>query len=288
VVNTAIIAKMAEDELLVWAIDLATGHPVASTTVVAKGQGLAEGGTRVTDSEGLASFPLTPPGANFPPPEHRLQITINESGRYGVGTTYWQNGIQTYALGFGFEYYEGPYVGHIYTERPIYRPGETLEMKGVIRLDDDAQYLLPQSKPGMNLVISDAQGKEALRQEIVLNEFGTFAASFTLPAGADTGDYGMYVEWKVGDYQFHVTGTSFVVAEFRVPEFEVEVDTLAESYASGDEIAVNLDASFFFGGGVPGALVEWSALSSPFVLRPEDTSATPSATRLLPLGHHPA
>ncbi|MGH2610243.1 MAG: Ig-like domain-containing protein, partial [Tepidiformaceae bacterium] len=115
VVNTAIIAKMAEDELLAWVVDLATGAPLANTTVVAAGQGLAEGGTRVTDSEGLASFPLTPPGASFPPPEHRLQITVNESGRYGVGTTYWQNGIQTYALGFGFEYYDAPYVGHIYT-----------------------------------------------------------------------------------------------------------------------------------------------------------------------------
>ncbi|MEX0781298.1 MAG: Ig-like domain-containing protein [Dehalococcoidia bacterium] len=267
VVNTAIIAKMAEDELLAWVVDLATGAPVANTNVVAIGQGLAEGGTRLTDSQGLASFPLTPPGAAFPPPEHRLQISVNENGRYGVGTTYWQNGIQTYALGFGFEYYEAPYVGHIYTERPIYRPGETMEMKGVIRLDDDAQYLLPQAKPGMNLVITDAQGKEALREEIVLNEFGTFAASFTLPASADTGDYGMHVEWKAGQAQFHIAGTSFLVAEFRVPEFEVAMTTAEPSYASGDEIAADLDASFFFGGGVPGAVVDWSALSSPFVLR---------------------
>ncbi len=35
------------------------------------------------------------------------------------------------------------YFAYLYTDRPIYRPGQTVNFKGILRKEDDAEYSLP-------------------------------------------------------------------------------------------------------------------------------------------------
>lgn len=265
VVDTEIVLKLSQDELMAWVIDHDTGKPVSGATLAAEGDGLSST-TATTDANGLASFgvPAMTPGKGF---NRNYLVMLDNGGRRGIATTQWQQGAYPYQMGIPLEYFTREYVANVFTDRPIYRPGETVNFKAIVRSDDDAAYNLPPANPGLDLVIVDSQGKELNRQPVTLNDFGSFAGSFTLPADAATGDYGMHLDYQEQMKRgYGVSGTSFLVAEFRKPEFQVEVNAVKPAYVSGDSIDVTTKASFFFGGGLANAPVDWSALASPFTM----------------------
>ena len=269
VVDTALVTKTSFNELLVWALDLTTGEPLANLTVSADGPGLGGAtGTGTTDASGLVVFPIPRTTERFLGTNSQYAVETNSDTRYGVGYTGWRYGADIYELGVPQETFERVYVGHLYTDRPIYRTGEEVFYKGVIRADDDAVYGLPEDASGIRLTIEDSQGQELLSTDVELNEFGTFAGSFVLPDDAATGDYGVQVTFPdVRGNQDYIAGTSFLVAQFRRPEFQVEATASQPGYISGETIAVDFEASFYFGGAVEGAKVDWTATALPTSLR---------------------
>ncbi len=261
VVNAALVTKLSSQELLVWALDHDTGRPLSSVTVHASGPGLNDAG-QTTDGQGIATF--TVPNSVDQRSSGPYLVTLDGGGYRGIVSTRWQQGSQPYQLSILTDF-PREYVGHVYTDRPIYRPGEQVEYKGVVRLDDDAAYKLPAESPPLVLVVRDALGKEIKKDAVELNEYGTFAGSLTLPVEARTGSYGLAIQTTARSN--FVAGNSFLVAEFRKPEFQVGVEAGKAEYLAGESIAAATRASFFFGGAVANAPARWSVLSSPFVVR---------------------
>jgi hypothetical protein len=269
VVDTALVTKTSFNELLVWALDLTTGEPLANLTLSADGPGLSGAtGIGTTDASGLVVFPIPRTTERFLGDNAQYAVETNSSTRFGVGYTGWQYGAYIYNLDLPQETFERTYVGHLYTDRPIYRTGEEVFYKGVVRADDDAVYSIPEDASNISLRIVDSQGDSLLSTDVELNEFGTFAGSFVLPDDAATGDYGVQLTFTNarGD-PAHITGTSFLVAQFRRPEFQVEATPSQPGYVSGETIAVDFAASFYFGGAVDGAKVDWTGTSLPMSLR---------------------
>ena len=268
VVDTVIVTKLSNDELMTWVLDHDSGAPMVGVTVKASGPGLGSP-QATTDVNGIASFkvPAQTMGSNFS--DRSYSLVVDSGGHRGFTSTRWQQGSQPYQLNLPTEYFAREWVGQVYTDRPIYRPGEKVEYKGVVRADDDAQYSVPTANPPLQFVIMNSRGQEVRREDITTNAFGTFAGTFELPGDASVGDYSISLQLKDGQQRFYntITGSSFLVAEFRKPEFQVEVETGKPSYVNGESIDVRTTATFFFGGAVEGAPVEWSALGNPFGMR---------------------
>jgi len=268
VVDTVIVTKLSQDELLVWAVDHDTGAPVSGATIRAAGPGITPEDAR-TDTSGLAIFSVPTPslGKNI---DRSYLAWIDAGGRSAVMSTRWQQGISPYQFGFPADAFAREWVGHLYTDRPIYRPGETVELKGVVRADDDARYRLPPADAPLQLVISNPRGQQVSREDVALNEFGTFAGRFTVPADAPLGSYALGLQLKGAtppQTGFFIASASVLVAEFKAPEFQVAVTTPSASYADGEDIDVRAASSFFFGGALAGAPVRWSALAESSALR---------------------
>ena len=262
VVDTAIVTKLAFDELLVWALDYETGEPLAGADVTASAFSLRPGGT--TNADGLARIAV--PKRSY----DKRVVRIEDGGRYGVATTSWRQGIDPWLLDVPTSFYADRLLGYLYTDRPIYRPGETVYYKGVVRRDDDASNLIPGPDERLDLAIRDPGWDEIQQTSVRVNRLGTFAGEFVLPADARTGTYRIsFVEPNRYYWYGSIASTSFTVAEFRVPEFEVEARTPREHYVDGERIEAEARASFFFGGPVEGASVEWAALASPAAMRVE-------------------
>jgi len=261
VVDTVLVTKTSIDEVLVWALDHDSGTPLAGVTV--RQSGPLSPSEVVTDASGLASF-KTPPYVSGVYDDRSAVFWIDSGGRSAVLSTRWPslNAYQFGLMGDGTR----SWVGHVYTDRPIYRPGETVQWKGVVRSDDDAQYSLPPSGETYIVTITNARGQQMSQTTMKPNEFGSFAGSFVLPSDAATGGYSLALTDQATQ-KFGFAGNSFLVAEFRKPEFEVGVGASKTAYADGDTIDANATASFFFGGALSGAGVDWSALADPFFMR---------------------
>ena len=258
VVDTVIVTKITYRQLLVWTLDYETGEPLAD-------MGLTAGNLRGrTDSDGLARFPIPiPTGSYWDPYGHYIVRTAGE-GRHGVVSTRWDEGASPWQVNVPTATFRPQMLGNLYTDRPIYRPGETVYYKGVVRSEDDATYSIPTNSTALGVVIQDPRYQQVSRTPVELNDLGTFAGEFVIPEGARTGDY--TIELRPADSYSAITWISFTVAEYRAPEFEIEMETGRLHYIDGEAIDATTHARYFFGSPVPQARVEWStsSWSTPF------------------------
>jgi uncharacterized protein YfaS (alpha-2-macroglobulin family) len=147
-------------------------------------------------------------------------------------------------------------VLYLYTDQPVYRPGHPVYFRGVARLEHDVTFSVPANEP-VQVTITDPEGKQVYKQTLTLNQFGGLNGSYTPPADAKLGNYSLNVQFRQQLFPL-----MFQVAEFRPPEFKVDVKTTADKAAAGDTIHVTAAGSFFSGGPVSGAKVTWTAVAN--------------------------
>jgi len=251
--------KQSHTEALVWATDLATGQPIPNLevrfytglrTVAARG---------ATDGNGLFMVQGLETGELW----DAFFAVTGEPGQDNFAVAYngWEQGISPWDFGLTAEYWQTRARAYLYTDRPIYRPDQTVYFKGIVRLDDDAHYTLPEGLGPIQVRISDPQGKELYHEDLPLNDMGTFHGAFVLDTEAPLGTY--FIEAQMADLDLYA-GASFLVAEYRKPEFQVQVTTDRDAYLAGDTMQVTAEATYYFGGAVADAPVHWSVLSRDF------------------------
>ena len=260
VVDTMIVTKRAHGEVLAWIVDYDTGEPLEGLEVQVEGEWSQPPRhlTATSSADGLARFAV-PEGGTGGRDYPDVVARVDADGRYGVASTHWSQGISRWELvGVRASPYAPGLQGHVYTDRPIYRPGETVYYKGVVRDENDATYSIP-TPPGSYAVRVYSRGGQIHSAEKQLSELGTIEGSFQLPANAATGVYSL----TLGP-----AGVRFTVAAFRTPEFEVDLAAAAD-HVAGDPIDVEAHARYFFDAPVVDAPVEWAARAWPTSIRVE-------------------
>ncbi|MBN1888319.1 MAG: hypothetical protein JW850_10025, partial [Thermoflexales bacterium] len=172
----------------------------------------------------------------------------------------WDEGIATRDFQMPYYYGEPSHTIFLYTERPLYRPGQTVYFKGVVRQDNDGRYRLPQFTR-LPVVINDAAGNEIYREELPLSDMGTFHGEIQLSEEAAVGLYSIKVVYATDEASAY---GNFRVAEYRKPEFKVSVTPAITQPVHGQTITVTVQADYYFGTPVSGAEVEWRMYSSDY------------------------
>ncbi len=145
------------------------------------------------------------------------------------------------------EFWLGPpvpeeYFVYTYTDRPIYKPGQTINYKSIVRYDWDVEFHMPDAGEMVEIRLRDARGNLLQSQQVILNRYGSVNGSFDLPEGTMLGDYSIEV-----DYHGEVHKQRVKVQEYRKPDYSVSVTTNEEVYIVGDEVTVTIDAQYLFG-----------------------------------------
>ena len=266
VANQNITLKAADKEGLVWVTDLQSGQetPNASLNIYDPNSNKIASGT--TDQTGLYKYQV--PGT-VDPNLSLVAVVGDYGGTFGVAVSDWNSGIAPWDFGVYANYYASLYNVYLYTDKPIYRPGQSVHIKGIVRTDDDARYAIDPNLKTLDVLIYDGQGKQVYTGTQSLNDYGTFNFDFALADEAALGPYSIqaqipvkYPGQEVPQVQYY-NGT-FVVSEYVRPEFQVNVTAVKDEVLQGDTIEVDVDASYFFGGAVSGAPVNWSAMANDF------------------------
>ena len=249
--------KTTATEALVWATDLRSGDVLPNLPIVVMDEHanvLAEGRTGqdgvFAGKEHRRIDPWDPVFAFAGDPD-------NPGEDFAAVTSRWAEGITPWKFGLPVEDYQDDFTAYFFTDRAIYRPGQKVYFKGILRQDDDAHYSLPTGEVGVNVVIWDAQGTKVFEDDMPLSDMGTLDGELTLDEEAALGYYSIEAT-----YEDEYFSAGFQVAEYRKPEFQVMVETDRPEYAQGDEINVTAQATYYFGGPVAGAEVRYSVLSA--------------------------
>lgn len=254
-VDLNVAVKVAPQEALVWVTDLVSGRPVRGVPVrlfeVREGQVQLQA-AQVTDADGIARFAWAEPA-----PLWRMRVAVAGSpgGRFGIGASTWSDGIEPWAFDLPADYEPARFRVYWQTDKPIYRPGQTVRFKAIVRADDDARYTLPPTAT-LPIRIEDPQGREVYSATLTLGDFGTADGSFPLAEDAALGRYTLMADLPPAPY---VHAISFLVAAYRRPEFQVTLTSDRPAYEAGETIQAAVEATYYFGGPVAGAKVEWVA-----------------------------
>lgn len=165
----------------------------------------------------------------------------------------------------------------LFTDRSLYRPGETAHLKGVVRTRE-GNAIAPHQAGTTRLVVVDPAEREVLRAAVTLSERGTFDHSLRLPAGTvgtyqvrfeyadevdraeQLGDDEWAERWRLlADARFQL---DLQVAEFRRNAFEV-THTLAPPAPGAAEVALELAAAYYQGQPVArGKVQTWTRVTN--------------------------
>ncbi len=258
--NASLTMKNDTDDVLIWATDLSSGQPIPDAPVSLideRGQVIDQGNT---DADGLIRFSFPRAGNVFA----SLGAVLQTPTHYGAGSINWADGIEGYWFsGVNTNYYPDRYSAYLYTDRPVYRPGQPVYVRGVIRTRDDINYqpIVEQTLP---VRIFDPEGNIIWEDTVTLTEAGTFSAQFDIGAQAALGYYRFdtILPGEDRDQTWTQIGTiDFGVAEYRLPEFQVTLTPDAPEVAAGEQVEVVVDARFFFGGAVSGARVDYTVVA---------------------------
>lgn len=135
----------------------------------------------------------------------------------------------------------------LFTDRHIYRPGQTIYFKGIQLVQSKSKSQLITSEI-IEVEFSDANSKEISSLELKTNEFGTFAGSFIIPQNALNGRF--TIETDDGSI-------SVQVEEYKRPTFEVELDPVKDSYRLNDSVTITGRVKAFSGYGISQANVAY-------------------------------
>ncbi|MCB2219612.1 MAG: hypothetical protein KQI35_04390 [Bacteroidetes bacterium] len=134
-----------------------------------------------------------------------------------------------------------------FTDRAIYRPGQTIFFKGIILEKWGDQYDV---KPGTSTTIEflDANYQKIAEVKLTANEYGSFHGSFMAPTGSLNGR--MTIRNESGSQQIRVE-------EYKRPTFEVTFDPVEGSYKIDEMVSLKGNARAFAGNVLPRSKVKF-------------------------------
>ena len=134
-----------------------------------------------------------------------------------------------------------------FTDRAIYRPGQTIYFKGIVLEKEGKKVSI---RPGIytDIILYDTNNKVISKQTLLTNDFGSFSGSFIAPQGVITGD--MRIWSKDGE-------VSIRVEEYKRPKFEVSFKPVKGSYKLGESISVKGKAAAYAGSTISDAKVQY-------------------------------
>lgn len=136
---------------------------------------------------------------------------------------------------------------HFFLDRAIYRPGQTVQFKGLMLRSNGADVETIRDKTTA-VYLYDANGQEVSKLDLKSNEFGTFSGTFIAPTGGLNGSI------RIGNES---GSHSFKMEEYKRPKFEVKVDNPKGQYQVNDTVLVSGTAMSYSGVPLDGVEVKY-------------------------------
>jgi len=235
--------KIGGEDITLCVFSLRTGHPVPGARLNLLTDDSISLAEKITGTNGLVTLPLgtnavwilAEAGADL----HAARLNDHAINSSGLGVPVAWRGdapenIETF----------------LFTDRSVYRPGETVHLKAIARERAPGALILPRGKPA-ELRLRDPRGHVVFRTNLVFSGYGSLDQSVILPEGT-RGDYAFELSLPPGNFWHRIQ-----VADFQANAFNVTLDA-QENYAAGEALAIPLTARYYLGAPLTRAKVSWS------------------------------
>lgn len=233
VTNLSLIVKTDTSTTLTYTAERQSGMPQQSQVYLLNEASYhAEG---VSGADGLATFATEDLSG--------LVVAARAGDAWAFSNSYWSRWSQAQ-----------PQI-YLQTDRPVYRPGQTVYFKGTARAP---QTLTPLAEQTVELIIRDADYKEIVSRSFTTDVYGSFDGELLLTSEPPLGTYRLEARVLGATSQ----GT-FEVQAYQKPEYRVSVKAQEALAVQGEDAVFTVAAEYLFGGAVGGGQVSYTVLRQP-------------------------
>lgn len=253
VTDLGVTTRYAYNKILVYVNSLSTGLPVRNANVNIKRGSSQIKFSGKTDKNGLAIFEIendqfhTLFSTKY---EYRMRIRVEKNGDK---IEFLPNQSHN-PYHFGIWSTSNPHYIHktraqtfIFTDRGLYKPGETLTFRGIDRDLKLGEYSIYEGSYNISVRENKYKSKPFYTTSGYTTESGGFYGSFVVPENTDPGYY--LIEYQRGNNKKSI---SFQVAHFRRLNFAVRISKPDITYFTGDTISMKIGANYLAGGALSG------------------------------------
>ncbi len=260
--DLAVIQIVDDRRAHAMVVNAATGAPVKEASALirelyedAKDKEAISAATVTTDADGVGEKALSPA-------RKRTE---------GVAVFAWKDDRYAFtpSAGYGARAEdESEHTALVYTDRPVYRPGQSVYYRALLAQRKPDQAWKPLA--GLKAVIRLYNDQDAVveEQKVTANRFGSVHGRLRLGPSAGLGQYRLAVAWPQDEESdrpearvaVERNSGTFWVEEYKKPEFQVTVSPAipAGTYPRpGEPVELNVTARYYFGAPVGGASVRY-------------------------------
>ena len=232
--NLGFITDSKTNELEIVTIDRKTGHPMEGVTVEV---------FRKTYNYQKREYDIHIV-ANLKS-DHNGRVVLNETTGYDsfqinlrkgndvllAKNNYYVDRPSSKSSGFNSTY--------LFTDRAIYRPGQTVYFKGIVEHVENAEHTLA-TNCKESIRFRDANWQTIATADFTTDEYGSFSGSFVIPTDLLNGTFQLS-----GNHG----STSIRVEEYKRPTFEINFESIKEQYKLNQDVTIHgsVDALAGFG-----------------------------------------
>ncbi|MBX7132822.1 MAG: hypothetical protein K1X67_09125 [Fimbriimonadaceae bacterium] len=231
VTNFAFVAKRSPKRALLWVVDAKTGQPVPGAMASLLDQDARALVSGKTGADGVALLAIKPGGR---------QTAVIKKGSDIAGVP----------LDIGDP--DGQLRSHIQTDRPIYRPGQEVSFRAILRRTLGQSYR-PVINQKVKATLLDPKSNPVDEVDLDLTPTGTVHGKLAIPEEGATGAY--TIRLNLGK---ETAFQQLSVAEYRKPEFKIAITPGERRYLSGEKGRFDITAEYFFGAPLPQAAVTYT------------------------------
>ena len=254
--NMAVTAKILQDKVFTWVTHLDKGTVVedAKLSLYVDGNLVQNGvtdpvGVGMLVASGVASaYGLNKPCALIAKKESDVAVAVFTDEKLAQP---WQFGIKGTVEGFQ------PLHASVFTERGVYRPGDSVYVKVITSTEEHTD------NRDIQVDIKDSRGQQVLSKNVMLNVYHSAYLTFQLKEQAPVGEYTIHVSRNKRS-----VSARFRVEEYRVPSFKVTVTSDDTQWRLGEKIQGTVVAKYLHGGTLDGREARWEIIRSPASFAP--------------------
>jgi alpha-2-macroglobulin len=289
VTNLGLSVKDSPLNTLVFVTRLDDGAPVAAAKVSIVNRENRTVWTGTTGADGIAIAPKTA-GLRDP---HRwwrfaFVVTAEKDGDVAYVGSDWNEGITPWSFGVSFNLQEAEPMlrGSVFTDRGVYRLGEDVRFKAILRQNTAQGIRLLPAGTAVFISVRDGQYRAVDERTVTVNGWSSAEWSLRLPAQGSLGSYSVRAvlesdkpkpkkpeDLRPGEQPGPYTDNhvpyvktvyaNFMVAAYRRPDFRVDVKISSGAVKAGEQVKAAVSARYLFGAPMPGRPAQWTWTRSP-------------------------
>lgn len=259
ITDIGITAKVSSDEVFFWLSSFSSGESLANRVIQvfnANGKEVKRG---KTDNNGMLTLKYKISGTHYILAGNEAILKLEHSQL----TSPWLFNLP------GEKDLISNVSGSIFTERGVYRPGESVYIKS---------YLFSNDLSNAKIVVRDPRSKKVFDTKVIVDKYGSSDYKVELSESAAVGRYDIIISNNGVNIS-----KSFSVEEYRVPTFLVNLYNKDKIWSADNQFDVEIESKYYHGGKMDGRSFSWKVTRNPAPLYlpqyPDFIFQTPNITK---------